>query len=135
MKLNTYRKNGTVKPFEVDTTIFMQKDSKGKWLVTQLVNAQIHGTVTQVRLTWTDETGEVLASEMVDATTDFLNPPKVVVPEGKTFVGWFIETTDAEGNKTLKLIFTPLENGTVALPTEYVLEPMVLIARFENKGE
>ena len=135
MKLNTYRKDGTVKPFEVDTTIFMQKDSKGKWLVIQLVNAQIHGTLTHVRMTWTDEDGQILASEMVDATTDFLNPPKVVVPEGKTFVGWFIETTDAEGNKTLKLTFTPLENGTVALPTEYVLEPMVLIARFENKGE
>jgi len=131
MKLNTYRKNGTVKPFELDTTIFMQK-TNGKWLVIRLVNAEIHGTLTEVRLTWTDADGQILANGMVDATEDFLTPPTVVVPEGKVFAGWFIETTDADGNKTLKLVFAPSENGVINLPEDYLLEPMVLIARFEN---
>jgi len=132
-KLNTYRKDGSVKPFEVDTTIFMQKDSKGNWLVIKLVNAQIHGTVTKVRLHWVDEDGQTLSNEMIDASVDFVTTPKVVVPEGKTFAGWFIETTDAEGNKTLKLVFAPTESGVVNLPEDYVLEPMVLIAMFEDK--
>lgn len=132
MKLNTYRKDGSVKPFELDSTIFMQKDSNGKWLVIRLVNDQIHGTLTQVRLTWTDEAGNQLASAMVNAADRFLTPPSIVVPEGKVFAGWFMETTDEQGNKTLKLIFAPTENGTINLPEDYVLEPMVLIARFED---
>lgn len=135
VKLNTYRADGSVKPFELDTTIFMQKNANGKWLVTKLVNAQIHGTLTMVRLTWTDANGQILSNEMVDASVDFLNPPALVVPEGKEFVGWFMEIVDAEGNKTLKLIFAPTENGIISLPVEYMLEPMVLFARFENKGE
>lgn len=133
MTLNTYRADGSVKPFELDTTIFMTRDGE-KWLVSQLVNAQVHGTVTQVRMTWTDANGQVLDSWMVDASSNFLNPPAVAIPEGMVFVGWFQEIVDDQGNRTLKLIFAPTENGSISLPDDYVLEPMVLIARFERQG-
>ena len=102
--------------------------------MSQLVNAQVHGTVTQVRMTWTDANGQVLDSWMVDASSDFLNPPAVAIPEGMVFVGWFQEIVDDQGNRTLKLIFAPTENGSISLPDDYVLEPMVLIARFERQG-
>lgn len=134
MTLNTYRGDGSVKPFELDTTVFMERGADGKWLVTQLVNAQVHGTLTQVRLTWTDANGQVLDSRMVDASTGSLTPPAVTAPEGTVFVGWFMEIVDDQGNKTLKLIFAPTEDGSISLPENYLLEPMVLIARFEKQG-
>ncbi len=133
--LNTYRTDGSVKPFEVNTTVFMEKNSSDKWMVTDLVNADIHAILTQVRLTWMQD-GEVLASSMVDAAEKRLTPPAVTIPEGKEFIGWFTETTDADGNVTLSLVFAPTEKGTISLADDYVLEPMVLQARFDTpKGE
>lgn len=134
VKLNTYRTDGSVKPFEVNTTVFMEKNSNGKWMVTDLVNGDIHATLTQVRLTWMQD-GEVLSSSMVDATEKRLTPPAVTAVEGKEFIGWFTEATDADGNVTLSLVFAPTEKGTISLADDYVLEPMVLLARFEAKGE
>ena len=114
--------------------MFLQKDKDGKWLVNNMTNVNIHEILTQVRLTWMQD-GEVLASEMLDASTNFLTPPAVTAPEGKEFIGWFTETTDADGNVTLSLVFAPTESGTINLADSYVLEPMVLQARFEAKGE
>jgi two-component system LytT family response regulator len=58
------------------------------------------------------------------------------LPEGKEFIGWFSETTDAHGNVTLSLVFAPSDSGTITLADSYVLEPMVLHARFDTpKGE
>ena len=85
-----------------------------------------------IRLTWMQD-GEVLASDMVDASANFLTPPTVTVPEGKVFLGWFTETTDADGNVTISLVFAPSDNGQIALADEYVLDPMVLHARFEDQ--
>ena len=83
-----------------------------------------------------DRNGEVLASSMLDASAKHLTPPAVTAPEGKEFVGWFTETTDADGNMTLSLVFAPTESGTISLADSYVLEPMVLQARFDTpKGE
>jgi len=133
--LNTYRNDGSLKDFPVNTTVFLHKDEGGKWLVNNMTNVDIHEILTQVRLTWTLD-GEVLASEMVDAATDLLTPPAVTAPENKVFAGWFQEITDADGNVTLSLVFAPTENGTIALADSYVLEPMVLQARFDTpKGE
>ena len=133
--LNTYRNDGSLKDFPVNTTVFMQKDAKGKWLVNNMTNVDIHQIITQIRMTWMQD-GEILASEMVDASTNFLTPPAVTAPEGKEFIGWFSETTDAEGNVTLSLVFAPSESGTLNLADSYVLEPMVLHARFDTpKGE
>lgn len=132
--LNTYRPDGSVKPFEVNTTVFMTKDDSGKWLISNMVNSEVHTILTQVRLTWMQD-GEILASEMVDASTNFLTPPAVTAPEGQEFIGWFTESTDSDGNVTISRVFAPTESGTISLAEEYVLEPMVLQARFEAKGE
>jgi len=132
--LNVYRADGSLKDFPINTTLFLQKDEKGTWLVNNMTNVNIHEILTEVRLTWIQD-GEVLASEMVDASVNFLTPPAVTVPEGKEFLGWFTESTDDNGNVTLSLVFAPTENGKIALADDYVLEPMVLQARFEAKGE
>lgn len=132
--LNVYRTNGSLKAFPVNTTMFLEKNNKGKWLVNNMTNVDIHEILTQVRMTWMQD-GEILSSEMVDASTNFLTPPTVTVPEGKEFLGWFTEATDNDGNVTLSLVFAPTEKGTISLADSYVLEPMVLQARFEDKGE
>ena len=133
--LNTYRNDGSLKDFPINTTFFLQKDSKGQWLVNNMTNVDIHEILTQIRLTWMQD-GEILATDMIDASTNFLTPPDVTAPEGKEFVGWFTEDTDADGNVTLSLVFAPTESGTISLADSYVLEPMVLHARFDTpKGE
>ena len=133
--LNTYRNDGSLKAFPVNTTIFMEKNSKGQWMVNNMTNVDIHQILTLVRLTWMQD-GEVLSSDMIDASTNLLTPPAVTAPEGKEFIGWFTEATDAEGNVTLSLVFAPTESGTISLADSYVLEPMVLHARFDTpKGE
>ena len=133
--LNTYRNDGSLKAFPVNTTVFLQKGEDGQWLVNNMTNVDIHEILTQVRLTWMQD-GEVLASSMLDASAKHLTPPAVTAPEGKEFVGWFTETTDADGNMTLSLVFAPTESGTISLADSYVLEPMVLQARFDTpKGE
>lgn len=133
LTLNTYRSDGSVKAFDIDSTIFMTL-SKGTWLVQNITNENVHETTTLVRMTWTMD-GQVLASEMVDASADLLTPPAVTVPEGKEFMGWFKETREENGDTTLSLVFAPTESGTVSLPSDYMLEPMTLQARFKNQGE
>ena len=133
--LNVYRTNGSLKAFPVNTTMFLEKNSKGQWLVNNMTNVNIHEILTQVRLTWMQDE-EILANDMVDATTNFLTPPAVTVPEDKEFLGWFTESTDSDGNVTLSLVFAPTENGKIALADDYFLEPMVLKAQFDTpKGE
>lgn len=133
--LNTYRNDGSLKAFPVNTTMFLTKNGKGQWVVNNMTNVNIHEILTQVRLTWMQD-GEILSSEMLDASTNLLTPPAVTAPEGKEFIGWFSESTDAEGNVTLSLVFAPTENGLISLADSYVLEPMVLHARFDApKGE
>ena len=133
--LNTYRNDGSLKAFPVNTTMFLEKSDKGQWLVNNMTNVDIHEIVTLVRLTWMQD-DEVLASDMIDASQNILTPPAVTAPEGKEFIGWFSETTDSDGNVTLSLVFAPTESGTITLADSFVLEPMVLHARFDTpKGE
>lgn len=123
------RKDGTTKEYEVDSTFIFDKSS-GKWIVHDMVNVDIQEQVTQVRLTYKDAEGNELSSELVDANSKNLTTPTVTVPEGKTFAGWFEETTDAQGNTTLTLRFLPDANGNVSIGD--ALEPMVLVPRFEE---
>lgn len=125
------RKDGSVKEFEVDSTLIFDKSS-GKWIVHDMVNLDIQEEVTMVRLTYKDADNNVLSSEFVDAHTTRLTPPAVTAPEGQEFIGWFMETVDESGNTTLTLKFPPAENGSVNLSGEQALEPMVLVPRFEN---
>ena len=85
-----------------------------------------------MRLTYKDG-DKLLHTEMVNADTNTVTPPEVAVPAGKVFSGWFTETADEKGNKTMTLAFPPSENSTVTLPSDNVLKPMVLYALFENQ--
>lgn len=130
LTMNVYRTDNTVKTYELDHTIFMEKKDK-TWLVTNLINGDVQERQTKVRLTYQNE-GETLASEMVFADSDTLTPPTVTVPEGKTFLGWFVEKKADNGKIVMELVFDPpSEDGQIHLPKNTILEPMVLHARFE----
>lgn len=131
--LNVKRANGSVKEFDIDHTFFVKKNSNGVWKVFEMTNTDLQQQITEVRLTY-KVGSEVIHSEMYNATGSTLKTPAVTVPEGQQFLGWFREVHDENGNTTLKLMFQPDENGTVSLPHGYVLEHMVLIARFGKEG-
>jgi hypothetical protein len=123
------RKDGTVKEFEVDSTFIFDKSS-GKWMVHDMVNLNIQEQITQVRLTFKDAEGKEIRSEFVNADTRGLTTPTIIAPEGKVFVGWYEETTDAQGNIELTPRFTPDANGNVTVVE--TLEPMVLVPQFKE---
>jgi hypothetical protein len=123
------RKDGTVKEYEVDSTFIFDKSS-GKWIVHDMVNLDIQEQVTMVRLTYKDAEGNELSSELVDAASKRLVTPTITIPEGKTFMGWYEETTDAQGNIDLTPRFTPDANGNVTVVE--TLEPMVLVPQFKE---
>lgn len=126
----TRSSNGTVKDFDVDTTVFMEKKSGGTWKIVNMVNEDVQKQRTQVRLTFTQD-GNVLSSQLTDANVRKFTLPVATAPEGMEFAGWFRQDTDENGNTTLSLVFKPNENNEATLPADYVLEPMTLIARFE----
>lgn len=126
------RGNGTVKEYEINSTFFMEKKAGG-WMVVEMTNANVQSGQSQVRLTYMQD-GKVLESVMVDAEGSVLTPPAVEAPAGKEFAGWFIQSVNEEGKTVMSLAFQPDENGQVALPADYVLEPMTVHALFQNKG-
>lgn len=133
MDLNVVRTNGTTKTFSLDTTYFVETVGTQQGII-DMTNVDIGEVFTQVRLTCTVD-GKVVSSQMLDNDISTLTLPVVEAPEGKVFSGWFRESVDAEGNTTLTLVFQPDETGTVALPSGYILEPMVLQALFDKGGE
>lgn len=126
------RGNGTVKEYEINSTFFMEKQAKG-WMVVEMTNANVQSGKSQVRLTYI-QNGQVLESSMVDAEDTALTPPAVEAPKGKVFAGWFTQSVSQEGKTVMTLAFQPDENGQVALPAGYTLEPMTVYALFENEG-
>lgn len=129
ISLNVTRKNGTVKEYSLSSTFLLENQS-GSWMVTEMTNVDIQEQTTLVRLTY--KNGDTLvSSELVDAETSKLTPPAVTAPEGQVFSGWFTETVDEKGNKTMSLAFLPGEDGSVSLPSGSALEPMTLYALFE----
>ena len=130
MDLLVTRKNNTVKTFTVDSTYFVRAEGNG-WIVAEMTNVDVAEVLTQVRLTFMQE-NRVLSSEMLSADVSSLKTPAVTVPEGKVLSGWFIQSEDEAGNTTYTRVFQPDETGTVQLPADYTLEPMVLYALFEE---
>lgn len=130
LTLEVTRKDGTVKEYDLNNTFFMESTGDGSALVTEMINSNAQETVTTVRLTYVSE-GETLYTEMVDAGVNTLTPPAVTAPEGKSFAGWFTETVDENGVKTMELAFEPDEDGTVRLSADSVLEPMTLYALYQ----
>lgn len=133
MDLNVIRTNGTTKTFSLDTTYFVETVGTKQGII-DMTNVDVGEVFTQVRLTCTVD-GQVVSNQMLATDTAILKLPSVEAPEGKVFAGWFKESVDANGDTTLTLVFQPDENGTVALPSGYVLEPMELQALFEKGGE
>ena len=131
--LNVRRAQGTIKEFDIDHTFFVKKNSAGVWKVFKMTNTDLQQQISQVKLTF-KVGSDVIHSDMYNATGATLNTPAVTVPEGQQFLGWFREVRDENGDTTLKLMFQPDENGIVSLPHGYVLEHMVLIARFGKAG-
>lgn len=134
MTLYVTRNNGTVKEWDASGTFFFTKRSDGTWIVTDTNKMRLQEEVSKVRLVYMVD-DEVITYEMVDAASVQLEPPYVQVPEGKQFAGWYQETVDENGKTVLSLAFQPdPDTGLVYLGTGVELEPMVLHARFENKG-
>lgn len=129
LSLNVTRKNGSNKEYHLDSTFFMEKQGDN-WKVIEMTNVDVQEQLIAVRLTYMNGDATV-SSGLVDAESNKLTPPAVTAPEGKVFSGWFIETVDDEGIKTMSLAFLPDENGNVSLPTDNILEPMTLYALFE----
>ena len=129
--MNVTRKDGTVKPYDIDTNFFFSKQSTGKWLAYDMTNEPVLEPVGQVRLTFMHGS-EVLATGFYDTNATEIDTPLIAVPEGKVFSGWTRETVGEGGQKVLEVMFTPDETGHVVLPVNNRLEPMVLTALFEN---
>ena len=129
LTVNVTRKGGTVKEYQLDNTFFL-RETDGSDRVWEMINANAQDTCTTVRLTYVSE-GAVLKTEMVDAESTTLTPPEVTVPDGKEFAGWFTESVDSEGVKTMELAFLPKEDGSVRLPADSILEPMTLYALYQ----
>lgn len=133
LNLNVKRYNGSVKPYELNSTLFFQKQDD-KWLAIDMTNADVQEIIEHVRLTFMDGT-DVLSSELVDANAMQLTLPSVTPPEGKKLSGWVIQEDDGNGKITLTVIFHPTESGKVDLPGGGDLEPMTLHAHYEEASE
>lgn len=134
MTLLVTRTNGTVKEWDASGTFFFTKRSDGTWIVTDTNKIRLQQEVTKVRLTYMNN-GEVIGSQLVDASSVQLEPPQVEVPEGMRFTGWYQETVDENGKTVLSLAFqTDPTTGLAYLGTGVQLESMVLYAHFESEG-
>ena len=131
--LNVKRSNGSVKEFDIDHTFFAKKNANGVWKVFEMTNVDLQEVISEVRLTF-KVNNEVVHQDMYNANISSLSTPSVTVPEGQQFLGWFREVRDENGDTTLQLMFKPDEKGNVSLPHGYVLEHMVLFARFGKEG-
>jgi hypothetical protein len=129
LTLNVTRKDGTVKEYALDNTFFIKKAGP-QWLVWEMINSDAQQTVTDVLLTYVSQ-DQMIHSEMANAHSNKLTLPEVTVPEGKTFAGWFTQSTDETGNAVMELVFEPSEDGSVTLPADTVLEPMTLYALYQ----
>ena len=132
MTLNVKRNNGTTKEYPLDSTFFLEKQEAGNWLVYRMTNVDVQKQTVTVRLRYVLEEGAV--DQRVDAMTTSLTPPAVTVPEGQVFTGWYTLVTDEAGNTTYSLAFLPGADGTVSLPGQTALEPMILYPLFEKEN-
>lgn len=133
LDLNVKRYNGSVKPYELNSTLFFQKQGD-KWLAIDMTNADVQEIIEHVRLTFMDGT-DILSSDLVNANAMQLTLPSVTPPEGKQLSGWVMQEDDGNGKITLTVIFHPTESGKVDLPGGGDLEPMTLHAHYEEASE
>ena len=130
LSLNVTRRNGTVKEYTVDTTLFF-KHTGSKWLVYDMTNVDVSAPIAEVRLTFKLD-DQVLSTNMYENDVPTLTAPMVTPPEGQVFAGWFRQDVDADGSIRYTQVFSPDEDGIISLPNGTKLEPMTLYALFED---
>lgn len=114
----------------VESMYFTYKN--GRWVCTEMTQADITAPAGEVRLTFFDAAGNQLSSAFYDTETKSLTVPTVETPEGKVFNGWATVETNEAGQKTWNIVFQPDEAGNVTLPDGYNLTPMKLYPLFQN---
>ena len=125
--LHLERKDGTEKVTVIDRTMFLHKVGS-KWKCYDMTAVDVNEPVEKVRLTFRTEE-EILKSELVDTAAAVIECPMVSAPEGKTFGGWMKEEIQENGDRLMRVMFTPDETGNVPMPQD--LEPMTLYPLFE----
>ena len=133
--LNVTRTDGSVKEYTVDSTLFFEKNAKGKWLCFEMVNTDVQEPIGEVRLTFLDDTGATISTDFYPNDSSELTTPLLSAPSGKVFSGWVREETAANGAITQYLVFQPDEFGKVVIDEGNRLEPMVLKPLFEDPSE
>ena len=129
--LELTRHDGSVKTHELNSTLFFEKDSAGKWMVMEATNVAVQEQKVQSLLTFMNE-DQVIQSSFVDADIATLTLPEVTAPEGKIFKGWVKEERTGNGKVTLTVVFSPEDGNPVYLPSGNMLEPMTLYPLFEE---
>ena len=131
MHMDVKRSNGTTKPYEVDSTLFFHR-TDGGWRAFEMTNVDVQEEIVRTRLTFMDGETE-LGSFFVSSQDRSFTPPAAPDRPGQHFAGWAVQSR--EGNSvTMTVRFQPGEDGTVALPAGYDLEPMTLYAAYEAEG-
>ena len=133
LSLFVTRKNGTVREYKVDDTLFFELQDTGKWLVFDRTNEDVTAPKGEVRLTFMDGDTKI-SSEFYDTNSKTLTIPVPAAPTGKVFTGWYIKEVNDNGTTTAHVIFTPDENGQVSV-TGIKLEPMTLYALYQSADE
>ena len=114
----------------INSTLLFKKQG-GSWKVTKMTNADVAETVGKVRLTF--KNGDtVLSNDFYDIESEKLETPRLSVPDGKVFSGWYRQNIKDNGTVEQILVFIPDENGDVTIPSGNTLEPMVLYPLFED---
>lgn len=126
LKLDVKRNNGTIKSYEMDTTYFFTRNAAGDYLASNMTNVDTQELVTNVRISFKDETGKILSSEMVRTDAESLTLPEITVPQGYVLLGWAKQETDENGQVTMTIVLEPAEDGTAYLSDDQTLEPMTL---------
>ena len=124
--------DGGTQTKSINSTLLFSKAS-GSWKVIKMTNADIAETVGKVRLTFMNG-DSVLSRDFYDMESESLSTPRLSVPSGKVFSGWYRETVKADGSREQFLVFVPDENGDVTIPSGTILQPMVLYPLFEDAG-
>lgn len=131
LRMHVNCKDGTEKDYDVVESMFFHKKN-GSWVCYEMTNVDITQPIGEVRLTFCDNSGNVLESKFVNTNTETLTVPmNFAIPDGKVFSGWSRVDTGADGTKTWNIMFRPDEAGNVYLNANYTLEPMTLYPLFE----